>query len=42
LEVVWRTLKEDITPLKKSMTKILDDIGKEGFKPEMEDAHKEH
>jgi len=33
LEVVWRTLKEDITPLKKSMTKILDDIGKEGFKP---------
>jgi uncharacterized protein with HEPN domain len=33
LEVVWRTLKEDIPPLKKSMTRILDDIGKEGFKP---------
>jgi uncharacterized protein with HEPN domain len=41
LEVVWRTLKEDIPPLKKSMTRILDDIGKEGFKPKKEDAHKE-
>jgi uncharacterized protein with HEPN domain len=33
LEVVWRTLKEDIPPLKKSMTKILDDIWKENLNP---------
>jgi uncharacterized protein with HEPN domain len=33
LEVVWRTLKEDIPPLKKSMTRILDNFNKEELKP---------
>ena len=32
-EVVWRTLKEDIPQLKKSIAKILDDINKEELKP---------
>lgn len=31
-EIVWRTLNEDIPPLKRSMSRILDDIEQERLK----------